>query len=207
MIRLTLESRSKEYIHAPKRYLKFSVLYFPLWILVSWAIYEAMFPHYNHTPIMQMLRSGIPALGFSLLLLAVTGVPSFLLLRKRDVGVKGKILMLIVVIAVASFLVPRAYSSYVNKMRLQEYIKDLEYLRPWLGCEVKYVDHFAYGPPTPTWMDNYTDFIDIVKTVKPDVVTISAGVPYHFIFFFPRTIEMIARAPYNGYYISYRVIV
>ena len=148
-----------------------------------------------------MLRSGILALGFSLLLLAITGIPSFLLLRKKDVGFKGKILMGIAIVAMTSFLIPQAYFSHINKMRLQGYINDLEYVTPFLGFKVEYVDHFVYVHITPTRVENYTEFIEIAKTAEPDVVTISAGVPYHFVFFFPRTIEMICAVPYNGFYL------
>ena len=178
------------------KYVKFAALFFPLWILCSWAIYERMLPHYDVYQEREVMST--ISLGFSFLLLAVTGVPSFLFLRKRDVGTKGKILIFVIVMIIASFLIPLSYSSYINKMRVQEYIEDLENL----GFNVKYIDHFVYGRfAVPIWVDTYYNFTDIAKNLSASLITISAGVPYYFIFFFPRTIEMICAVPYNGYYI------
>jgi hypothetical protein len=42
-----------------------------------------------------LLRGGFFAFGILLLLLAVTGIPSFWLLKKRDIGIKAKVLMVV----------------------------------------------------------------------------------------------------------------
>ena len=166
----------------------FSLLYFPVWFLVSWAIYEALLPHRDYLQV--RANATVGALVLSLAILAVTGIPSFKLLKKRGIGTKAKTLMAVTVILIALSLIPRAYSSHLNKMRIQEYVKDLKSH----GLTVKYVDHLYYS-----WLggvrrvDNYTEFVDIASHATVPyarAVTISGGVPYHFLFFFPRTIEM-----------------
>ena len=179
------------------KHLKFSVFYFPVWFLVSWAMYETSIPYYEH------LRDTYGA-GLAYVLIhiffAVTGILSFWKLRKRDIGKRLKILMAVIIIVLMLLLIPSAYSSHLNKMRLQEYVKDLESH----GITVEYTDHFSYRVPPPTRRVNYTEFVDIAVNLN-NSVTISAGVPYYFFLFFPRAIEMVCKVPYNGYCMSYRV--
>lgn len=178
------------------KYAKFSAFFFPLWFLVSYAFfYEGMYPHcdYGFERALHIKLTMI----FSFTLLLVTGIPSFLYLRKRQIDIRAKALMLIILIAVASSLVPRAYSSFLNKMRLQEYIKDLESL----GFQVEYVDYLAYYHWTPTWVDTYSNFISTLKKHNATTVWVSAGVPYYFVFSFPQIIEMTCGIPYVAYYI------
>jgi hypothetical protein len=178
------------------KYVKLSVFFFPLWMLVTYAFfYEGMFPHYNYM-FEREVHIGLTVL-FSYILLLVAGIPSFLLLRKREIDIKAKKLMLIILIAIAFLLVPLAYSSFLNKMRVQEYIKDLESI----GFKVEYVDYFAYGHWTPTWVDTYSNFTSTLKKYNATTVWVSAGVPYNFIFSFPREIEMRCGIPYVAYYI------
>ena len=169
------------------KYQKFSLFYFPVWFLVSWAIYEALLPHRDYLQV--RAKGTLDALVLSFAILAITGIPSFKLLKKRDIGNKAKILMVVIVVLLALFLIPRAYSSHLNKMRLQEYVKDLKSH----GLTVKYVDHLHFSWMPVSVVDNYTEFVDIASHATMPyarAVTISGGVPYHFLFFFPRTIEM-----------------
>jgi hypothetical protein len=178
------------------KYAKFGAFFFPLWLLVSYAFfYERTYPHYNYGIERGLHITLTMILSFTLLL--VTGIPSFLFLRKREIGIRAKTLILIILIGVASFLFPLVYSSFPNKMRLQEYIRDLESL----GFKVEYVDHFAYGHWTPTWVDTYYNFTSTLKEYNATTIRVSAGVPYNFVFFFPKRIEMTCGIPYVAYYI------
>lgn len=180
------------------KYLKFSVFYFPVWFLVSWTMYEISFPYYKH--LRDTYGAGLVYILIQIFF-AVTCILSFWKLRKRDIGKRLKILMVVIIIVLMLLLIPSAYSSHLNKMRLQEYVKDLESN----GITVEYIDYFSYGPPIPPpWLVNYTEFVDIAVSLNGSV-TISGGVPYYFFLFFARAIEMICNVPYNGYYVTYEV--
>ena len=47
-------------------------------------------------------------------------------------------------------------------MRLQEYVKDLESH----GLTIKHVNHFWYSWLSARWVDNYTEFLDILARAK-----------------------------------------
>jgi hypothetical protein len=68
------------------------------------------------------------------------------------------------------------------------------------GLEVECRDSYAYGHWTPTWIESYADFVDVALRLNVPV-SISGGVPFAFVFFFPRTIEMVCAAPNIGYHI------
>jgi len=177
------------------KYAKFSILYFPLWAICSWTIYEGLFPHYIYASLSEREFWSTIALIISFTLLLATGLPSFFYLRKRDIRIKGKILIPVVIIT--SFLIFTAYSSYVNKMRLQGYIKDLENL----GFTVQYVDYYTWGIWHPIWVATYSEFTTLAKNLNASTITVRGGVPSYFIFFFPRTIEIMFVLELRGTYV------
>jgi hypothetical protein len=97
----------------------FTVWYFVLWGISSWALIEYFYPPTNYSAYYLMY---VAAAAFSLLLLAATGGPLLLYIKRREIRRKRAMLFLVTFLAatvsLTIFLVPQAYVCAATKSKI-----------------------------------------------------------------------------------------
>jgi hypothetical protein len=172
----------------------FFIWYLVLWGTCTWALFEFFYDNGGYD-IPNPLSIFLP-LGFSGLLLAITGGQLFFLLRHKEIRKKGALLFLAVfltaTVLLVSYLAPFANASAANKATIQWYINDLKSQ----GFNVQYVPHYAYSRAmSPIHVVSYSNFTSLAKDINCSDVYVYGGAQPYFLFFVPRKIEFIAMKP------------
>lgn len=159
----------------------FFIWYFVLWGVISWAIFEFLYP------------LSLIAVFLSVLLLAVTGVPLFRYLRRNESHKKRAIKLSAffpaATIVTVSFLAPPALVSAKYKSTMQWYINDLKSQ----GFNVKYVGSTSiitrYVPHEAA--SSYSEFILLARNNSIHGLWFYGEKPEYFIFFVSGSAEIV----------------
>ena len=140
-------------------------------------------------------------LGFSLLLLAATGLPLLLYMNKREIHMRRGLMFLVVFLAatvfLASYLTPYANASAANKSEVQWYISDLESR----GFNVEYSAYAPFGKNSPKiTLCLYQNLTETAKTIGASTVHVNGGGPTYFVFFYESWVSIWAYAEEYGCY-------
>ena len=179
-----------------KKAVFFTVWYFVLWGICTWAILEYFFPHSNYSnETAYTLETGL-----SIVLLLATGGLLLFYIRKRESRVKSAltVVLLASTVLLAVFLTPNATASAENKSKIQLYIEDLESQ----GFNVEYS---AYEPfhkfGGHIMLPSYEDLTDTARVIEASLFHIHGGGPTYFMFFFDSGVKIWMYGEGYGYYL------
>ena len=164
-------------------YQKASLFYFPLLFLFTLAMNEGVTTsnvfYLNYASASDFI---LWILIDQLFFFAFTGIPLLLVLRTKKLvsyfdSRKIRIMMVTYTFVLLLVVIPFVYMSHLNKLRLYEYIENLESQ----GITVIHSTYYFGGKTTPTKFENYTEVLDLVKA-NDLTLHISNGAPnYHFL--------------------------
>lgn len=164
-----------------KKPLFFGSWYVVLWVVCTWTLFEYFYPQSNYSASLSTILYLVAA-GFSLLLLATTGIPLFLFVRKREIREKEALVFLgvffIASVLLVSYLVPLANVSGEYKSRRQWYIDDLERH----GFDVEYSPDSCIVKSSE-YIGSYSEIIRIAREINSSTIYFHGKVPTYFLFF------------------------
>lgn len=142
------------------------------------------------------------AAGCSLLLLAVTGIPLFRYLRKREFHKKSAraliAVFLVATILTVGFLASPVTMSMKYKSKMQWYIDDLK--SQGFNVEYRGATSLVGMRGGKESVSSYSEFVQTAKDIDSSVVWFYGGTPEYFVFFVDNSFEIIAHQEGYPYY-------